>query len=144
MATISYSGSRLNALALARSGHAKHRTPGGLIIALAIAAITLAPVLYVFAASFDVSGLGEPYRFGLAGWQEVFSNAKTANAIAYSFILSARVPIALGFALLIAWLLIRVDVPGGKFIEFALWFGFFFLPSRWSWAGRCSSTATMA
>jgi iron(III) transport system permease protein len=125
MATISYSGSRLNALALARSGHAKHRTPGGLIITLAIAAVTLAPVLYVFAASFDASGIGEPYRFGLSGWEEMFSNAKTANAIAYSFILSARVPIAICFAIVIAWLLIRVDIPGGKFIEFALWFGFF-------------------
>ena len=124
MASVSHSGSSLNALALAGSSLVKRRTRG-LIIALAIAAVTLAPVLYVFAASFDVAGIGEPYRFGLAGWEEVFSSAKTANAIAYSFILSARVPIAICIALLVAWLLIRVDIPGAKFIEFALWFGFF-------------------
>ncbi len=100
-----------------------------------IGCLTFAPVLYVLISSFDVSGLSEPYRFGLEGWQDAFSNPKTLSSIGYSFLLSIRIPIAIALAFLIAWLLIRVQIPGRSFIEHALWFGFFLptIPLTMGW-----------
>lgn len=99
---------------------------GALLIAVAL--VTLAPVLYVLIASTNVAKVGAPYSFGLTGWVEVFGNTKTWGSIVTSFLLSIRTPLGLAIAFVIAWLLIRVDVPGRRFIEVALWFGFF-LPS---------------
>ena len=81
-------------------------------------------MLYVVAASFDIAALGAPFRFGLTGWHDIFSSAKTLAAIAYSFVLAIRVPIALVVAFAFAWLLARVRLPGHRFIELAFWFGF--------------------
>jgi iron(III) transport system permease protein len=100
----------------------------GLAFLVVIGTITLAPVLYVVAESFDVAPLGAPFRFGLDGWSDLASSPRTASAIVYSFILALRVPIAIAAALVISWLLIRVEVPGRRFIELTLLFGFF-LPS---------------
>jgi iron(III) transport system permease protein len=100
---------------------------GGLLL-LAVALVTLAPVLYVLVASTNEAGPGAPYSFSLVGWTEMFGNAKTWASILTSFLLSIRTPLGLTIAFLIAWLLIRVDVPGRRFIEISLWFGFF-LPS---------------
>jgi iron(III) transport system permease protein len=100
----------------------------GLAFLAVIATVTLAPVLYVVIESFDVAPLGAPFRFGLDGWNDLFSSPRTASAIVYSFILAARVPIAIAMALAVAWLLVRVEVPGKRLIELTLLFGFF-LPS---------------
>jgi iron(III) transport system permease protein len=93
-----------------------------------VAAVTLVPVIYVVVESFDVAPLGAPFRFGLDGWSDIFSSPRTWSSILYSFILAVRVPIAIAIALGVTWLLIRVDVPGKRFIELTLLFGFF-LPS---------------
>lgn len=98
------------------------------LLLIAVGTVTVAPVLYVLVASFDVANIGEPYRFGTAGWREVFANPRTMDSIGYSFLLSARVPVAVAIAFVIAWLLVRVEIPGRRFIEMTLWFGFF-LPS---------------
>ena len=39
----------------------------GAAFIIIVGAITLAPVLYVVAASFDISDLGAKFRFGLTG-----------------------------------------------------------------------------
>ncbi len=96
----------------------------GVAFVLGIGAITLAPVIYVIVASFDVSDLGAPFHFGLQGWHDIFTSARTLAAIGYSFVLVIRVPIALVIAFAIAWLLVRVRLPGQRFIELAFWFGF--------------------
>lgn len=100
---------------------------GGLLL-IVVALLTVAPVLYVLAASTNVAPVGAPYRFGLEGWTGVFGNARTWDSVITSFLLSIRAPLGIVVAFLIAWLLIRVDVPGSRFIEIALWFAFF-LPS---------------
>ncbi len=107
----------------------------GVLLLLAVGCFTLAPVGYVLFSSFDVANIGEPYRFGVTGWQEVFSSPKTLSSIGYSFLLSIRIPIALAIAFVIAWLLIRVQIPGRRFIEHALWFGFFLptIPLTMGW-----------
>ena len=107
----------------------------GLLLLVAVGFVTLAPVAYVVVESFDVSPLGAPFRFGLDGWSEIFSSPRTWNSIVYSFILSARVPIAIVVAFLISWLLIRVEIPGRRFIELSLLFGFFLpgVPMMMGW-----------
>ena len=96
----------------------------GAAFALVIGSLTLAPVVYVLASSFDVSSLGSPFRFGLDGWRGIFSSARTLAAIANTFILVIRVPIAAVVAFAVSWLLVRVRPPGYRFIELAFWFGF--------------------
>ncbi len=107
---------------------------GGALLII-IGCLTFAPVVYVLVSSFDVSGLSEPYRFGLEGWQDAFSNPKTLSSIGYSFLLSIRIPIAIAAAFPIAWLLVRVQIPGRHFIERSLWFGFFLptIPLTMGW-----------
>ncbi|NDA46395.1 MAG: hypothetical protein EBY21_03790 [Alphaproteobacteria bacterium] len=100
----------------------------GFALLLVIAFITLAPVLYVVIESFDIAKLGAPYQFGLDGWRDMIDSQRTLNAALYSFILSLRVPLAIVIALVMSWLLIRFDIPGRRFIELSLMFGFF-LPS---------------
>jgi iron(III) transport system permease protein len=100
------------------------RTFLGIAFTAGIGALTLAPVIYVFVSSFDVATMGHPYRFGLDGWRDIFSSARTIAAISNSFILAVRVPIAAVVAFAIAWLIVRVRLPGHRFIELAFWFGF--------------------
>lgn len=102
----------------------QRNTVAGAAFAALIAALTLAPVIYVIAASFDVADLGAPFHLGFAGWRDVFTSARTLTAIGYSFLLVIRVPIAVVVAFGIAWLLVRVRLPGHRFIELAFWFGF--------------------
>jgi iron(III) transport system permease protein len=100
------------------------RRLGGAALAIVIGAMTVAPVVYVIVASFDISDLGAAFRFGWQGGHDIFTSARTLAAIGYSFVLVIRVPIALVIAFAVAWLLVRVRLPGHRFIELAFWFGF--------------------
>ena len=97
----------------------------GLLTLALVATATAAPVVLVVIGSLKGNM-----------WRAVFVDS-TLNraAIAYSFLLALRAPVAalIGFA--IAWLLIRVRIPGSRFIEFALWTTFFVpvLPVTLSW-----------
>jgi iron(III) transport system permease protein len=103
------------------------RALGALLVCL-LGALTVAPVAYVLVSSFNVAAPGEAMRLGLTGWREVFSSSKTLASVGYSFLLAIRIPIAIVLAFLIAWLIVRVRIPGHRFIEHALWFGFFLPP----------------
>jgi iron(III) transport system permease protein len=107
----------------------------GVVLLCLIGMLTVAPVIYAILSSFNVASYSEPYRFGLDGWRDVFSSPKTMSAIAYSFLLSIRIPIAIVFAFLMAWMLVRVRIPGRRLIEHALWFGYFLpaLPITMGW-----------
>ena len=96
----------------------------GAMFVLFIGLLTVVPILYVLVSSFDVANVGLPFKFGLDGWREIFSNSKTWSSVVYSFILAVRVPIAtiVGFA--IAWLLVRAAIPGSRLLELAFWFTF--------------------
>jgi iron(III) transport system permease protein len=111
-------------LSLTASALGMRHTLAGVLLALLIAALTVAPVIYVIVASFDISELGAAFHFGLKGWHDIFTSARTIAAIGYSFLLVIRVPVALVVAFAIAWLLVRVRLPGQRFIELAFWFGF--------------------
>ena len=96
----------------------------GALFLLGIGLATVAPVLYVVIASFDVAEMGKAYQFGLDGWTDFFTSQRTWLSTFYTFVLSVRVPIATVMAFAIAWLLVRVEIPGHRFIELAFWFGF--------------------
>ncbi|HXQ49930.1 MAG TPA: iron ABC transporter permease [Stellaceae bacterium] len=97
---------------------------GGAAFAL-VALVTIAPVIVVVVGAFDGNV-----------WRETFLDSPyNRNAIFYSFLLGLRAPIAALIGFLIAWLLIRIRLPGGRFIEFAMWVTFFIplLPVTLSW-----------
>src|SRR4051812_23873399 len=96
----------------------------GILLLVVVGALTVAPVVYVLVSSFNVAPFGKPYQFSLIGWEEIFASPKTLQSIGYSILLSIRIPIGIAIAFLIAWLLVRVRIPGATFIEHALWFGF--------------------
>ena len=101
------------------------QTALGITTLVLVALVTLAPVLVVVFGALD----GDV-------WRETFiASAANRSAIGYSLLLALRAPIAALVGFLIAWLLIRIELPGGRFIEFAMWVTFFIplLPVTLSW-----------
>jgi len=97
---------------------------GGLTFGL-VALVTMAPVFVVIFGAVEANV-----------WHEAFiENPINRSAIGYSFLLALRAPIAAFIGFLIAWLLIRVRIPGGRLLEFAMWVTFFIplLPVTLSW-----------
>jgi iron(III) transport system permease protein len=97
----------------------------GLLTLALVAAVTAAPVVLVVVGALERNL-----------WRAVFIDSTiNRSAIAYSFFLALRAPVAAVIGFLVAWLLIRVRVPGSRFIEFALWTTFFVpvLPVTLSW-----------
>ena len=62
-------------------------------------------------------------------------SAQTVKSLVISLILTLRAPIGMAIAFLLAWFLVRVDMPGRKLIRYALWFAFFLpvLPMTFGW-----------
>lgn len=96
---------------------------GGAAVAV-VALVTAAPVLVVVVGAIDGNV-----------WREAFDDSANRNAILYSLLLALRAPIAAFVGFLIAWLLIRIRIPGGRYIEFGMWVSFFvpLLPVTLSW-----------
>src|SRR5216684_7521605 len=97
----------------------------GTVVFLLVALVTAAPVLVVIFGALEGNV-----------WRETFvESAVNRSAIGYSFLLALRAPVAALIGFLIAWLLIRIRLPGGRFIEFAMWVTFFvpLLPVTLSW-----------
>lgn len=97
----------------------------GLLTLALVAVVTAAPVVLVVVGAVEGNL-----------WRSVFiDSAINRSAIAYSFLLALRAPVAALVGFLVAWLLIRVCVPGSRVIEFALWTTFFVpvLPVTLSW-----------
>ncbi len=107
----------------------------GLGLCVIIAALTLTPVLFIIFNSFNAAPPSEDWRFGFDGWREAFGSPRTLAAIGYTFILNIRSVVAIAVAFLFSWLLVRVRIPGGNFIEFSLWIAYFLpsLPLALSW-----------
>ena len=100
----------------------------GMAIVLVVALFTLLPVAFVAVGSFNAAAPGSAWRWGLRAWEQLFSSTRTLDAVGYSLLLTIRVPIAVLIGFLVAWLLVRVQIPGKSFIEFSLWLSYF-LPS---------------
>lgn len=104
------------------------RVIAGIGLCLVVATFTLAPMVWVLINSFNASNPGQPFDFSLDGWNGVFADRRTLSSVGYSFLLSIRIPLGLTIAIVIAWVLVRVDLPARRFIESSLWLAFF-LPS---------------
>jgi iron(III) transport system permease protein len=97
----------------------------GMVVLALVALVTLAPVLVVIFGALEGNV-----------WRETFiESAANRSALGYSFLLALRAPVAALIGFLIAWLLIRIELPGGRLIEFAMWVTFFIplLPVTLSW-----------
>lgn len=108
---------------------------GGVALLAALGLLALLPVGFVVVNSFTHGPGAVEQGWTLAAWQRVFSETRTVGAIAYSFLLSVRIPIGLAVAFVLAWLLVRVRIPAHSFITHALWFAFFLpiLPVTLGW-----------
>ena len=100
----------------------------GMTIVFVVALFTLLPVAFVVVGSFNAAAPGSAWRWGLRAWEQLFASTRTLDAVGYSLLLTIRVPIAVLIGFLVAWLLVRVQIPGKSFIEFSLWLAYF-LPS---------------
>lgn len=104
-------------LALAGQGDGRRsRLVWGLILLAATAAVTLGPILVVIEGGASEEG----------AWRSVIHESAHAHAaLGYSVLFAARAPFAALIGFFIAWLLIRVPIPGRSFIEFMFWIAFF-------------------
>lgn len=111
------------------------RLTGVALVAL-VGLFTVLPILFVIYGSFNVAGVGQPVSLGVGAWIEGFRSARTVSSIGYSLLLALRAPAAAVIGFVIAWFLIRAEIPGKRFIELALWVAFFLpaLPVAIAWS----------
>jgi iron(III) transport system permease protein len=99
----------------------------GTLLLLAVAAVTLAPILVVIGGSLDDPKI----------WPKVLFESQAArDALAYSLLFAVRAPFAAVIGFFIAWLLIRIPIPGRNFLEFMFWIAFFMplIPMTLGWS----------
>lgn len=107
----------------------------GAVLLVAVGLFTLVPIVLILIGSFDASSPGEPWRWGFDAWGSVFDSPRSLSSIGYSILLTARVPAGVLLGFVIAWCLVRADMPGKTFIEFSLWVAYFLpaLPVAVGW-----------
>lgn len=99
----------------------------GALLLWPVLLLALLPVVYLIVSSFNVADFGSPYAFGLDNWAAAIS-AGTGRAILNTLLLSTRVFFAFIVAVAISWSLVRIQIPGRRFVEISLWFAFFLPP----------------
>ena len=99
-------------------------------MALAVVAfLVLYPIFLIIFNSFQVARPGAPPAYGLEGWRIALSSSGMRQAVYNTFLLLfSRQLISFPFAIFLAWLLARTDLPGKGWLEFMFWLSFF-LPS---------------
>ncbi len=110
-------------------------TTAGLVLVAVVALFTVLPVAFVVVGSFDGARAGQPWQWSLQPWADAFRSPRTLQSIGYSVLLAMRAPVGVLIGFFIAWLIVRVQIPGRSFIEFALWVAFFLpaLPVAIGW-----------
>src|SRR5437773_3329988 len=84
------------------------------------------PLLFLLVGSFNLATLGKVAVYGLDNWVRAFSDPGTISALWMSFLLSVvRLIPAMILSVLVAWLIARTDMPGGKTIESLCWIAYF-------------------
>jgi iron(III) transport system permease protein len=113
----------------------RRRLGGGALLLCTLAVLALLPVGIVVLNSFTHGPGAADQGWTVAAWERALSNSRSLSAVGYSFLLSVRVPIGIAVAFVLAWLLVRVRIPGHTFITHALWFAFFLpiLPVTLGW-----------
>jgi iron(III) transport system permease protein len=106
-----------------------------LLVWFGITLTCVVPVLIIVAGSFSEGNPFNNFHPSIGPWIRATESVQTLRAIAYSFLLSLRVPVALSISFIIAWYLARNDVFGKRAIMYALWLAFFLpiLPATLGW-----------
>ena len=94
------------------------------------------PLLFLLLGSFNLAAPGKEAFYGLGNWVKAFSDPGTLRVLWMSFLLSVvRLIPAIILSVLVAWLIARTDMPGGRTIEFLCWFAYFVpdFPLVWAW-----------
>jgi iron(III) transport system permease protein len=101
-----------------------------------VSIFALAPIVIAIVSSFRISLPGQEAVWGFQGWIDAFTSAAIWESIYSTFVLAfLRVPFAVALGAVLAWLLIRTDIPGRRAIEFCFWIAFFLpsLPMAMAW-----------
>ena len=114
--------------ARASQSRVRLRLCGAIVLLSTVSIVTLIPLGFLIVNSFNEAPLASGFKLGLEGWRQAFNSPQTFNALKFSFLLSTRTFIGLFAAFLVAWLLVRVRIPGRNFIEFSLWMAWFLPP----------------
>ncbi len=89
----------------------------------------LYPLVLLVVNSFTLSTPNEPTRYGLGAWRLALSDRTILASLGNTWLVwIARQGIGFPIAILIAWLIARTNIPGGRWLEFLFWISFF-LPS---------------
>ena len=84
------------------------------------------PLLFLLVGSFNLSPPGREAVYGVGNWVRAFSDPGTLSALWMSFVLSVvRLIPAIILSVLVAWLVARTDMPGGRTIELLCWAAYF-------------------
>jgi iron(III) transport system permease protein len=84
------------------------------------------PLLFLLIGSFNLSPPGREAVYGVGNWVRAFSDPGTLSALWMSFVLSVvRLIPAIILSVLVAWLVARTDMPGGRTIELLCWAAYF-------------------
>jgi iron(III) transport system permease protein len=88
--------------------------------------VTGLPVLSLLIGSFNLVAPGKEPAYGLENWVRAFSDPGTLSALWMSFLIAVvRLIPAIILSVIVAWLIARTDMPGGKAMEFVCWFSYF-------------------
>lgn len=91
-----------------------------------ITVVVVVPLGYLVVNTFNLSAPGQPARYGLGNWIDGVGDPAFLDAMRTTLQLSlTRIPIALAIATILAWLIARTDMPGGRVLEVLFWVAFF-------------------
>lgn len=115
--------------------YATRSTVAGLALLVVIGALVVVPIGVIVLGSVKAGRPIDPFSFTLEGWEMLLQSPKTLRSVVNSFFLVLRVPLALVVGLAMAWLLVRVRIPGHALIELGFWVAFFLpiLPVTLGW-----------
>jgi ABC-type Fe3+ transport system permease subunit len=98
--------------------------------------VVLYPILVLIINSFVITRPWEPAQYGLRSWQFALLDRGMLAAMWNTVQLAAvHQVISLPFAILIAWLLGRTNIPWARGLEFSFWLTFFMpvIPTIQAW-----------
>lgn len=102
------------------------QSAGYVAVFAAVVLLVLWPILLLLINSFQVSPPGRATEFSLDAWRSAFESPSIRSALwNTALMITARQFFAFIIAVIVAWLLARTDVPGGRWLEFMFWVAFF-------------------
>jgi iron(III) transport system permease protein len=113
--------------------------PQTVICSVALAALVIMviyPLALVIINSFQLARPGQDTEWSIRAWQVALGDERILGTIWNTISLAlARQGIALAVGILLAWLIARTDIPGGRIFDLMFWIAFFLpaLPVTLGW-----------